>query len=400
MVHTTRCRVSDGLHAFASLVNRPIVPVVLIWVLGGAVLLHGGQVRPVNDASASRILALDPRWAVSLESAPSAAAGFDQEMAYVPVKGGELLAIALDEGAIRWRVVLATSFPPATGDGLVFAGSESSVTALEQRTGREVWKSDLGSPLSGPLYWDRGWVFASTEPGELIAIRTADGHVLWRNPLNAPLAIAPSSSDDRLYVSLNDGRLAAVGLENGQTAWTYALNETVTGLLALEEQLLVGTRANVLHSISLDRGRVRWTQKAGADVIGAPTADERSIYFVGFDNVLRALNRGNGNLRWTRNLPSRPAGGPLRAENVVFVPFATQIIGAYLAATGAEAFNIRPTGGTDSAPLGGPFLREHMRATAPRLITLSREGALQGFAPRFEAPPAPLNELPGIKVGG
>jgi hypothetical protein len=69
---------------------------------------------------------------------------------------------------------------------------------------------------------------------------------------------------------------------------------------------------------------------------------------------------------------------------------------AYLSETGGGAFTIQAIG-----ELGGvPFLRDNPRPTAPRLIAVSREGALQGFAPRFEPPPAPLAVLPGARVGG
>jgi outer membrane protein assembly factor BamB len=165
-------------------------------------------------------------------------------------------------------------------------------------------------------------------------------------------------------------------------------------MVALDDQLLVGTRANQLHSVSTDRGRRRWTQKAGADIAGAPVADENDIYFVAFDNVLRALNRRNGNLRWTRKLPSRPAAGPLRVDNVILVPFSTQNIVAYLSSTGAESFSIK------TGELRGVlFVRESARATSPRLISMSREGALHGYAERFEPPPQALTELPGVKGG-
>ena len=175
-----------------------------------------------------------------------------------------------------------------------------------------------------------------------------------------------------------------------------SLNEPVTGILALNDQLVVGTRGNRVYSISLDRGRVRWSQRAGADISGAPVADERLIYFAALDNVLRALDRRSGNLRWSRKLTSRPAAGPLRAGNVVLLPLVTTDIGAFVAATGAESFTIRAAGETG----GVPFIRDGARPTAPLLIAMSREGALQGFAPRIEPLPAALGTLPGIKVGG
>jgi outer membrane protein assembly factor BamB len=348
-----------------------------------------------KDDPAHRIVALDPRWTVTFETAPAAPAGFDQQLAYVALKGGELVAIDLNGGGVAWRVSLATLFTPATGDGLVFAAGERLVTALEQRSGETQWRAPLESLLAAPLYWDTGWLIASTDAGELLALRAQDGRVLWRQALGSPIAVAPAPAGDRLFVALRDGRIAALDLATGATVWTFPLNESVTGILGLDDQLVVATRSNRVHSISLDRGRIRWTQRAGADTAGAPVADDKLIYFAALDNVLRALDRRTGNLKWKRNLASRPAGGPLRAGDVVLQPFVTTEITAFAADTGKDAFIIRAVG-----EIGGlPFLRESARPTAPLLVAMSREGALQGFAPRVEPPPAALGELPGIKVG-
>jgi len=380
--------------------KRPIVALLVAWITALTPLPATPQpAGPAGDA-ADRIVALDPRWTVLLESAPSAPAGFDQEAGYVPLKGGELIAVALNDGSVRWKVPLATVFTPATGDGLVFAAGNDLVTALDQRTGRALWRTPLGSPVAAPLYWDSGWLLASTEAGELVALHPEDGRVLWRAALGSPIAVAPTPSGERLFVALRDGSLAALDLESGRSIWTYSLKESVTGMLALENQLLLGTRSNILYSFALDRGRVRWRQKVGADIAGAPVADDKLIYFAAFDNVLRALDRDTGSLTWSRNLPSRPAGGPLLADNVVLLPFATTDIGAYLATTGAESFTIRAIGELSGVPLGVPFMRENTRPTAPRLIAMSSEGSFRGFSPRIEPPPAPLTELPGVKVGG
>ena len=119
-------------------------------------------------------------------------------------------------------------------------------------------------------------------------------------------------------------------------------------------------------------------------------------YFAARDNILRAVDRDNGNLRWKQVLPSRPTGGPLRAGDWVIMPTVAADIAAYWADTGKLAFTIKAAG-----ELGGvPYLREIHRPTAPRMIAISREGTLQGFASRFEPPAGPALELPGgAKVG-
>ena len=362
----------------------------------GLVFLATPVTRASQEKEADRILALDPRWTVSFDTAPAAPAGYDQDTSYVPLKGGDLVAVDLNQGNVRWKVALATSSTPATGDGLVFAAGEGVITSLDQRTGQTQWRTPLPAPLASPLAWEAGWLFASGENGELIAVNGQDGKVAWHAALGSPMASVPATSADRLYCALRDGRIVALELNTGTPIWTLPLGEEVTGMLALNEHLIVGTRANRLHSISMSRGTVRWSQKAGADVTGAPVADEDHIYFAAFDNIVRALDRQSGNLRWLRRLPSRPSGGPLRIQDVVLVPLVTTDIDGFNAKTGAPAFTIRVVG-----ELGGlPFLRESARPTAPRLVAMSREGALQGFAARIEPPPAPLAEMPGIVVKG
>ena len=371
----------------------PRVPFVAL-----AVLVQLAAARPAGtqDGSKVQILALDPRWTVSFETAPIAPAGHDQDSSYVPLKGGDLVAVDLNQGVVRWKVPLAMTSTPATGDGLVFAAGEGVVTALDQRTGHTQWRAPLPGPLASALAWEAGWLFASTEAGELLALNGQDGREVWRTPLGSPLSVIPAASADRLYAALRDGRIVALELDTGALGWTLELAEQVTGLLALNDQLVVGTRANRLHSVSMSRGSIRWSQKAGADVTGTPVADDNHIYFSALDNIVRALDRRSGNLRWLRRLASRPSGGPLLAANVVLVPLVTTDIDGFNAVTGDPAFTIRAVG-----ELGGlPFLRDSARPTAPRLIAMSREGTLQGFAPRFEPPPAALAELPGVPVKG
>jgi outer membrane protein assembly factor BamB len=360
-------------------------------------LSHAQRVVDPSDAI-QRIVALDPRWTVTFETAPSAPAGYDDQTAYVPLKSGDLVAVALDGGEVRWKVALPTSQTPATGDGFVFTASDRFVMALDQSTGQTVWRTPMAQSIAGPLYWEAGWLIASTDSGEVVAFNGDDGQIMWRVALGSPLAVAPSSSGERLYVALTDGRVAALTLTSGDAEWTAALNETPTGLLALQEQLVIGTRANLLHSLNLTNGRIRWSQKAGADIAGAPVADEDRIYFVAMDNVVRGLNRRSGSIVWTRPLPSRPALGPLRIGDQILVPLTTNDIHGMIATTGSPSFTIKAVG-----ELGGivsAFLRDHARATAPRVIAISREGTLQGFASRFDPVPAPLPELPGVKITG
>src|SRR5262245_18164904 len=108
---------------------------------------------------------LDPRWRVALVTPPSAGAGFDATTAFVPLRGGEIVAVDLDRGTIRWRAGVATTFTPATGEGLVFAATSDTIEARDATTADVKWRTPLAGGAAAPLYWLFGWLIASTQNG-------------------------------------------------------------------------------------------------------------------------------------------------------------------------------------------------------------------------------------------
>ena len=334
---------------------------------------------------------LDARWSVTFASVPAATPGYDATSAYIPLKGGQLVAVDLDSGAIRWTLDQSTAFTPATGENLVFTVSDQIIEARDAATGASKWKTPLPGGAAMPLYYDTGWLLASTTAGDLLALRASDGTIVWRRQLGAPLSGAPGPALDRLYLALEDRRLVSVMLNTGETIWSRTMPARVTSMLALEDQLVVGTAAKRFVSIHLRSGRERWGWDVGGDISGLPTADEDHIYFASRDNILRALSRGSGNLRWKANLGSRPAGGPLRAPGSVLMPMVSSEIAGFDPKTGKPTVTVRAAGEIGTQP----FVRAGLRITQPRLITVSREGQLQGFGLRFE-PPSQLLPVPPI----
>ena len=346
----------------------------------------------ILQAPVTTVAPLDPRWSIPFDTPPVAAAGFDATTAYVPLTGGQLAAVDLENGTVRWRLDVATAFTPATGDGLVFTTTESLIEARDALTGATRWRTPLPGGAAVPLYWDTGWLLASTPNGDLTAFRASDGTLVWRQSLGAPLATAPAPALDRLYLPLADNRLVSVLLTSGETRWSRMLTSRITGLLALDDQLVFGTAGHQVVSVSLTTGRERWAWDVGGDVSGLPAADAKRIYFAARDNVLRAVDRKSGNLRWSATLPSRPSGSPLPLPNMVLMPLVGSAIAGFDLELGKAAVTVQSAGEIGLQP----FFRPNARPTAVRLVTVSREGQLQGFAQRFEPVPVPLDVLPGV----
>ena len=346
-------------------------------------------------------LSLDPRWATAFETPPAATPGFDATTAYVPLRAdpergikGQLVAVDLDRGTIRWRLDVATEFTPATGEGLAFTATDQVIEARDAATGATRWSAPVPGGIAAPLYWDTGWLIASTTAGDLAAFRATDGTLVWRRQLGAPLTSTPGPALDRLFLPLADNRLVSVLLANGETIWERKFDAPITSLLALEDQLIVGTGAKFVSSLDLRRGADRWTRRLGGDMAGLPAADDKRIYFASRDNMLRAVDRQSGNLRWQAGLSSRPAGGPLRLNDTLFMPLVSSQIIGFDPLTGKQTATATAAGEIGRQP----YVRRDVRQTLPLLITVSREGQLQGFGRRYEPAPQLLPELFGTPV--
>src|ERR671913_514916 len=97
---------------------------------------------------------LDARWAVTFASVPAATPGYDATSAYIPLKGGQLVAVNLDRGTIRWTLDVATAFTPATGEQLVFTVSDQVIEARDAQTGATRWVTPLPGGTAVPLFYD------------------------------------------------------------------------------------------------------------------------------------------------------------------------------------------------------------------------------------------------------
>ncbi|MGD9904636.1 MAG: PQQ-binding-like beta-propeller repeat protein [Vicinamibacterales bacterium] len=337
---------------------------------------------------------LDLRWVSADGQAAAAPPALDADTAYVPMRGGRLVAFDLDSGRVRWAVAAETGWAPAVGDGRVFAALADGMRAYDAATGRVLWQRPLPAPAAAPPYWDTGWLVVSLENGALAALRAADGETLWTATLGAPLQTAPAPALDALYLGLADGRVVALALATGQSLWSRRLEGAVTGVLGLDDQLVVGTAGRTVHSLDLRSGRTRWRWRVGGAAVGAAAADDRRIYFVAYDHLVRAVDRRSGNLRWRQALGHRPAGSPLVAGGFVLVPSLASEIAAFETASGVPAPAIAGSGevsGDTRLRLGGP-------AAGTRLLAVSSDGRLMAFAPRVEPAPAPLDVLPGTAV--
>ncbi|MBI2383260.1 MAG: outer membrane protein assembly factor BamB [Gammaproteobacteria bacterium] len=148
---------------------------------------------------------------------------------YAASFGGELAAIGLDDGEVRWRrsIKSYTGFA-MVGSVLVVSDENSVLWGLEAQTGAQLWKQEglLNRYVSKPAE-TQGYAVVTDREGYLHWLAPQDGRIVAReriagggrgNPRNEPrprgvspgFATPPVAREGRLYVMTAAGRISAI----------------------------------------------------------------------------------------------------------------------------------------------------------------------------------------------
>jgi outer membrane protein assembly factor BamB len=356
--------------------------------------------RARGTAAATVEMSLQPTLEVALDAQPAAPAAFDAASAYLPLKGGRLVAIDLRSGSVRWTGELATPWAPSVDVGLVVVAGDELLTALDAATGRTLWRAPVPGGFSAPPIAAGGWVIGASAGGDVISIRATDGHVLWTRSLGSPVRVRPALTASGVYVSLDDGRVVSLDLTSGAPRWERELEGKPGELLVLDDRLFVGADDKFFYSLKTGDGGERWKRRIGGRPAGPAAVDAKRVYYVALDNILYALDVNNGGLKWHEQLPMRPSGGPLVVGDLVVVAGVAAEVHAYHVRTGDEAGKSESQADLASAPQLVPA--DVPALTAVALVT--RGGVFMMMTRRVEpaatALPYPLGtDVPLSRLG-
>ncbi len=359
-----------------------------------ATLASAQPARRAAPAQPTVTLVLEPILEVALDAQPAAPAAFDAASAYLPLKGGRLVAVDLASGRVRWTNDLATTWAPGVDAGLLVVAGDELLTAFDTATGRPKWRVPVAGGFSAPPRVTGGWVVAVSRDGAVLTIRADDGGVLWTRPMGAAASARPEATPDGVYVPLSDNRVVALDLKTGEPRWERLLGGRPGDLLVLDDQLFVGADDKFFYSIRTDKGGVKWKQRVGGRPAGPAVVDANRVYYVALDNILWAFDRGNGGRKWYEPLPVRPSGGPRVVGELVVVAGVAAEVFAYRADTGVLA-------GKSSSPADLASASQLVPSDVPALTSIAlvtRAGVFMLLARRVEPAPSPLPYPLGTEI--
>jgi len=291
-----------------------------------------GRVPERTHYLAAERRALDPplreAWSVNthalIEFPPALAGG----VAYAVNKFGNTKAVRLRDRKVLWEKVTDPKdsgtptdvTAPVFHRGLLYlAYVDGRLIAVDARSGKPRWATDLHSRLeSSPMaVGDR--LFIGTDKTNVAALRASDGKVLWQ--FNSPAAIkaSPTFHDGRVYVADYEGAMFCLDAETGKPVWrtntTKAPPFGEGGFYSSPAVAVSCTYAarddGTVFAFDLGDGRVGWSFPTRAAVYGSPAVANvpgtpPSVYIGSYDEHLYALDARSGRQRWRFDV-----GGPV-----------------------------------------------------------------------------------------
>jgi len=221
--------------------------------------------------------------------------------------GSRVVRIAVPTGNTVWKTEAGVklSAGAGAGQGLVLAGGgKGELLALDLASGQVRWKVALSSEVTGQLLAVADTVIARTGDGRVHGLSAADGSRKWLYSRNLPaLSLRGSGGmvvrDDVLYIGFPGGKLVALNAANGAQLWEA--------------------------TVALPRGATELERVA--DVMGSPVLDERQVCAVAYQGRVACFDRRNGSPLWARDTSSN--SGLAMDERNVYVTDDKDAVTAY-----------------------------------------------------------------------
>ncbi len=322
----------------------------------------------------------------------------------------------------------AVQFPLAlrpVGNTVFVAASDGTVAALDARTGQDLWRMSVKSPVSSGVGSDGRYVAVVTQGNELVMID--GGREAWRQSMSALSFTAPLVAGARVFVLSADRSVTAFDAATGRKLWSQTrpgepLVLRQAGILqSFEDTLLVGLSGRLV-GMNPANGSSRWeapiavprgtndverlvdlvaqTSRQGSMVcvrayqaavgcVNAVTgavawtkpsqgsvgvhADEQNVYTTQSDGKIFALRPADGEKVWeSERLKHRHLSAPLAIGRVLAIGDNSGVVHLVSTQDGAPQNRLNTDG---SAIISSPVM------VAGTLIVATQNGGLFGFRP-------------------
>ncbi len=237
------------------------------------------------------------------------------------------------------------------GSTVTLASSDGTVAAIDARTGRDLWRMSLHTPIAAGVGSDGKLTAVVTMGNELVALE--GGHELWRQKLDAQAYTAPLVAGARVFVLAADRSVSAYDGQSGRRLWLQkppseplVLHQDGV-LLAVGDTLVVGLSGRVLGLNPLNGG-LRWDAPIAiprgtndvervVDLVSPVSRVGDVVCARAFQMAIGCVDASRGTVLWTK--PANGGTGLTGAEGLLFGTEIDGTVKAWRRSNGEQAWS-------------------------------------------------------------
>ena len=324
--------------------RNAVLAVVTLLTLSGCAIFDDDDVdQPAELVDFEQELSLERRWSVNVgdgqgEYYNQLTPAVDREFIFAASADGVVMAINRDSGDVEWRDRTDDMISGAVGAGygmVLYGTREAEVVALEQISGRELWRSTVSSEVVSAPQSNGRIVALQTVDGKLVALDASTGEQRWIYETTIPALTLRGSSKpvfagNTVLAGFANGMVAAINANNGFLLWEervavpqgrYDIERVIDvdgDLLLAGNTLLASSYQGNLMGFDVQSGRITWGLEASS--YHGLAQGFGNIYYVNDQSQVIALRSNTDQVVWENDdLHLRRLTAPRTLGNYVAV---------------------------------------------------------------------------------
>lgn len=203
------------------------------------------------------------------------------DAAAVPRAAASLRRLSTTSGLTRWVTDMPYELiraPVISGAHLFLSDTENFITSLDKQTGVKVWSQRFDSKITTELLVAAGRLYFGTEDGGVYAIDGASGRIVWQRRVRANARAEVIAVGTRgVFVGANDKRVYLFDPAGGEQLWRKSFDSGVRYLAAVAGGVVVSASDNALYLVDERRGKEIWKRRLQGRITVPPLVADNSV---------------------------------------------------------------------------------------------------------------------------
>ena len=249
------------------------------------------------------------------ESSPAAAHG----LVFVGDLGGTVHAVGAGDGRRAWTFKTGgevKSSPVVVDDKVLIGSYDTHLYCLDARSGALRWKFKTNGPVHATAGVWNGLAFVTGCDEVFRAIRISDGRQVFQVASGAYTGASPALMDNSAFYGTFNNDVLRVNLTTRRVGWRYRHPQRqfpfYSSAGAVEGRVVVGGRDKMVHCLDASSGRPHWTFPTQARVESSPALAAGRVFVGSNDGRLYVLDFYTG-----RKVSEFNAGAPISASPAI-----------------------------------------------------------------------------------